>query len=47
MIDYRELLEKYVDWVGEMEGMTHIYSDMLNNGFTREEFLMLLEIDND
>lgn len=45
-MDYRELLKKYIDHVGESEGVTFLSHDDLNR-FTSEEWaeLRLLDVE--
>ena len=48
MIDYRELLKKYIQHVGNTEGITFLADRYWNsNDFTREEWLELNRLNSE
>lgn len=49
-MDYRKLLKKYINYVGEMEGVTFLsdfYGTPNEEDFTREEWKELQELDKE
>lgn len=47
MIDYRELIKKYINHVGECEGVSFIQNNYLGKEFSKEEKEELIKLDKE